>query len=177
MGDGPVSDEQSFVPNEESAERTSPREEALNLPSPSVSPHLATVVGSRSRSVAAVRREQLDGGRAQHVAQLVAIVPLVADDASRPGIRVPRCQLDHFLERRLDELRFPRRRGADCDSQRNALAADQYQALRALSTSGEADCVAPFFAAWKVASTKVRGAPVACAPSTASTASSSKTVV
>src|SRR5690606_15780934 len=103
--------------------------------------------------------------------QLVGVVPLVGDDAHRPQRWIAAGKLGYFFDRRLRERRLAFVRSGELNSDRKTLADDQNSKLRSLSPLGEADCVAPFFAATKVASRNVSShssKPLASrAPSTA----------
>lgn len=156
MNEGAVHQRVTLVPNDESSEAVEPREESLDDPAPLVAAHAAAVVGPRlRRAVGAVRCEQLNADTRKRRAEFVGVVPFVSDDASGPALRIVTGESCYFFDRRLRERRFAFVRRGQLNSDRKTLADDQNSKLRSLSPLGEADCVAPFFAATKVASRNV----------------------
>lgn len=156
MNEGTIHQRVTLVPNDEPAEAVEPREEPLDDPAPLIATHAPTIVGSGLlRSVRTMRGEQLDVDAREGVAQFVGVVPLVRDDALRPASRIIAGEIRYFFDRRLRERRFAFVRTGELNSDRNTLADDQNSKLRSLSPLGKADCVAPFFAATKVASRNV----------------------
>ena len=84
-----------------------PGESAFDLPAPTVSPQLATIVKSSASPVLSVRAGQLDSSTLQALAQRVAVVCLVVDHALRilAGSAAPFSGNGDPVERLLQEMR------------------------------------------------------------------------
>src|SRR5215831_3531768 len=96
--------------------------------------------------------KELNADRSQFFSQWIAVIGLVTDHAPWPEVRVClRCG-NELLDQRFDESRFSDRSRSIDSSQRDSLAGDKDLRFRALPTLCEANGVAPFFAARKVAS-------------------------
>ncbi len=157
MKEGLVNRKRAVIADHQSAEVTQPSEGALNNPPSLITAQRAAVLRRRFAAILPMRDDQLDAACRQLLAQGVAIVTPVGNQAAGllPGTTaaVPVPYADR-RERRRDELDFRRGCSVKVVSQRNTLAVDHHHPLRALAPLGFADSAAPFLAGAKLPSIK-----------------------
>ena len=157
MKESLVNGKRAVVAHHQSAEVAEPREGTFHDPSSLVAPQRPTVLRRRFASVLPMRHDQLDAACRQLLAQGVAIVTAVGDQAARLLPRTTAAMPVPYtdrLERRRDEPDLRRGSSVKVVSQRNTRAVDQYHPLRALAPLGFADSAAPFLAGAKLPSIK-----------------------
>ncbi len=155
MKEGLVNRKRAVIADHQSAEVTQPSEGALYDPSSLIAAQRSTVLRRRFAAILPMRDDQLDAACRQLLAQGVAIVAPVGDQAAGllPGTTaaMPVPYADR-RERCRDELDLRRGRSVKVVSQRNTRAVDHHHPLRALAPLGFADSAAPFFAGAKLPS-------------------------
>ena len=134
--------------HQQSAKAPEPRKRALDHPAMAVSPQETTIFMPARLVVLAVRHDDGDAASAEALAQGIAVVSPIADQAlgvlSRTATTGAR-NLDG-LQHRFDERDFRGAGRGDMYSQRKTLAVDHHHPLRTLAPLGLADVSAPFFA-------------------------------
>jgi hypothetical protein len=152
-----VNRERAVVANHQTAEVAEVREGALDFPAPSVASQRSSVLRHRFAPIPAVRRDQFDPPRRQPLAQRIAVVTTIRDQAQRflprPS-RVGSAAYADRRQRRFRKPRFVRRCRTKVLSQRKTLAVDHHHPLRALAPLGFSDSSAPFLAGAKLPSRK-----------------------
>ncbi len=137
----------SLPANHDPTEVVHPSEEALDLPTPSISTKWASILSLGA--VLPVRGDQLDLVLLQPCAEFVAVVGFIRDDAAGPALaRDPGDDL-------RGELNFGWRCAVRRDGERNAVAIDDGHDLAPFAALGRADAGPPFLAGEKVASMKL----------------------
>ena len=157
MKEGLVNGKRAVIAYHQSAVVAEPSDGALHDPSSPTAAQRATVLRRRFASILPMRDDQLDAARRQLLAQRVAIVAPVGDQAARllPGTAgAMATPYADRLQRRLDELDLRRGGRVKVVSQRNTLAVDHHHPLRPLAPLGFPDSAAPFFARAKLPSRK-----------------------
>lgn len=156
MKESQVNQGQAFIAHDQASEVAEPGEGAFDLPTTLIAGldlfRLLTAVFP----IPSIRDQQANPSLAQLVPQLIRIIRLISNEAFGSGFRAapaPPWHLDS-LQGRFRQSYFRRRRRGNGASQRNTLAVDHHQPLRALPPLGGADAVAPFFAGAKLASIK-----------------------
>jgi len=137
-----------LVSDDEPAEAADPGDRPLDLPSPSVSTELATVLGPGTNPAPAMRADQIPALGQEALAKLVAVVRPVGDQRRR---LVPDRDL---FEDSFDQRDLSRRSTFGPTCEWNSLTISHHHPLRTLSPLGFSDPVPPFFAGEKLASTK-----------------------
>ena len=124
MDEGGVGGSAVLVAGGESSEVSEPGDGAFNLPSFSVSSEWATVLGFGLLAVLAMGTDQFDAALLQPVAQRVAVVGAVGDQARGVAARASGFAIADLdgAERFLDERDFRRAGRVDGHAQRNSLA-------------------------------------------------------
>jgi hypothetical protein len=155
MKESLVNRKRAVVAHHQSAEVADPGEGAFHDPASFIAAQRPAVLRRRFASILPMRDDQLDAAGRQLLAQGVAIVTPVGDQATRflPGTTgtMPTPYPDR-LERRRDELDLRRGSRRKVVSQRNTRAVDHHHPLRALAPLGFADSRAPFLAGAKLPS-------------------------
>ena len=147
----------AIMAHDESAEVAEPSKGAFHGPPTLIAAQRSTILGGGLAPVFAMRGDQLDATRRQLLAQRIAIVAAVGDEANRLLPRTPGSMLPPYAdvrERRLDELDLRGGRRMKVVSQRKTRAVDHHHPLRSLAPLGLADPGAPFFAGAKLPSRK-----------------------
>lgn len=164
MNEGGVGGSAVFVASGESSEVSEPRDGAFDFPPFSVSSEWATILGIGLLAVFAMGTDQFDAALLQPVAQGVAVVGAVGDQARGVAARASGLAVADLdgAERLLDERDFRRAGRVDGHAQRNSLAICQNHKLCALSALGLADAFAPFFAGANVPSMKHSSQSMRC---------------
>jgi hypothetical protein len=157
MEEGLVNRKRAVVAHHQSAEVADPGEGAFHDPASFIAAQRPAVLRRRFASILPMRDDQLDAAGRQLLAQGVAIVTPVGDQAAGllPGTTAatPVPYTDR-LERRRDKPDFRRGSRRKVVSQRNTRAVDHHHPLRALAPLGFADSRAPFLAGAKLPSRK-----------------------
>ncbi len=157
MKERQINPRRSFVPHDEPAERSEPRDRALDDPAVAVASELPSVLCLGSNTVDSMRADQLDPTASQESSQRVGIVSAIGNQAfrttSRPSGAAPRHR--YGRQCRQNQLYFRRRGRGDGNSQRKTRAVDHHHALRAFAPLGFSDLGAPFFAGAMVPSMNV----------------------
>jgi hypothetical protein len=149
--------DQTFVPDQQSAETAKPCKRPLHDPSMSVPAELSTILVARPLVCRTSRNDRFNSSLVQALSKRIAIVGPVGDQTVRIP---PRCTrpMDspyrHVLERRLDESHFRRGCRVQVCSKRSTRAIDQNHPFRALSSLRLADFGPPFLAGAKLPSMK-----------------------
>src|SRR5574340_815681 len=155
MKEGMVNGKQAVIAHDQSAEVAKPSEGAFHDPASLIAAQRSTVLRRRFASILPMRHDQLNAARRQLLAQGVAIVTPVGDQAAGllPGTTaaMPVPYADR-LERRRDQLDLRRGSSVKVVSQRKTLAVDHHHPLRALAPLGFPDSRAPFLAGAKLPS-------------------------
>jgi hypothetical protein len=155
MKEGLVNRKRAVIAHDQSSEVAEPSEGPFHDPPSLIAAQRPTVLRRRFASILPMRDDQLDAARRQLLAQGIAIVAAVGDQAARllPGTAsaMPTPYADR-RERRLDEPDLRRGGRVKVVSQRNTRAVDHHHPLRALAPLGFADSRAPFFAGAKLPS-------------------------
>jgi hypothetical protein len=155
MKERAVDGQRSVIAHDQPAEVAEPREGAFHSPPSPVAPQRPTVLGRRLASILTMRDDQLDAAHRQLLAQRVAIVPAVGDEANRLLPRTPGSMPSPYpdrRQRRRDELDLRRGGRVKVVSQRKTRAVDHHHPLRPLAPLGFSDACAPFFAGAKLPS-------------------------
>jgi len=141
----------------QSAIISEPGERSLNLPTPFITPQLATILVLALLIIAPVRANQFNPSRSQTLSQWVAVITSVGDQPLRFFSWTTSASAWHgdVVQRLLEEFDFARGRRVQVVSKRNTLAVDHHHPLRALAPRGLADAFATFFAGAKLPSTKL----------------------
>ena len=157
MKESQVNQGQAFIAHDQASEVAEPGEGAFDLPTTLIAGldlfRLLTAVFP----IPSIRDQQANPSLAQLVPQLIRIIRLISNEAFGSGFRAapaPPWHLDS-LQGRFRQSYFRRRRRGNGASQRNTLAVDHHQPLRALPPLGGADAVAPFLAGAKLPSRKL----------------------
>ena len=155
MKEGLVNCKRAVVAHHQSTEVAEPSEGALHGPPSLIATQCPTVLRRGFTSVLAMRGDQLDIALGQLLAQRIAIVAPVADEAEgllpgTPGLMSP--TYTDRRQRRFDELDLRGGGRVKVVSQRKTLAVDHHHPLRPLAPLGFADSPAPFFAGAKLPS-------------------------
>ena len=149
--------QRTVVAHYQSAEIAEPRKGAFHRPTSSVATQSPAVLRRRLAAILPMRRNQLDATLCQLLAQRVAVVAAVGDQAQGLLPGTPGSVSSPYPdrgERRRDELNFRRGRRVKVVSQRKTRAVDHHHPLRALAPLGLADSRAPFLAGAKLPSRK-----------------------
>jgi hypothetical protein len=156
MKESQVNQGQAFIANYQSSEVAQPGEGALDLPATLIAGLNLSKLLTAAFPIPSIRNQQANASLAQLVPQLVRIIRLISNEAFGSGFRAAPALPWHLdgLQGRFGQSYFRRGRRGNGTSQRNTLAVDHHQPLRALPPLGEADAVAPFFAGAKLASIK-----------------------
>jgi len=157
MKKGLVNRQRSVVTHHQSAEVAEPGEGALHGPASSIAAQRPTVLRRRFAPILPMRNDQLDAALGQLLAQRIAIVAAISDEANRllPGTPGPMSSpYPDRLKRRLDEFDLRRGSRVKVVSQRKTRAVDHHHPLRPLAPLGLADGGAPFLAEAKLPSRK-----------------------
>lgn len=157
MKEGIIHGESALVAHDQPTEVSQPGKGAFDFPPPSVTSQCSPILGRRFSSVAAMWADQLDAPLLETVAQRVAVVGAVGDEALglAPGPASSSSWHPHLGQRPLDQLHLCRRGAVQVVSQRNTLAVDHHHPLGALAALGFADALAPFLAGAKLPSMKL----------------------
>ena len=134
--------------HQQSAKGTEPRDRPLNDPAVAIDPQPSPILVRTMNAILPIGTDQGDATGRQALAERVAVVGAVADQARglAPAGGYPRG------ERLVDERDLGRRGRGEAYSQRNTLTLHQYHALCTFPPLGRADVGAPFFAGAKVPS-------------------------
>lgn len=157
MKEALVNGQRAVVADDQPAEVAEPSKGALHDPPSLVAAQRSTVLGRRFAPILPMRGDQLDAPRRQLLAQRVAIVAAISDQAKRLLPRTTRVMPTPYTdrrERRRDEPDLRRGCSLKVVSQRNTRAVDHHHPLRALAPLGFSDSAAPFFAGAKLPSMK-----------------------
>ena len=157
MKEGLVNCKRAVVAHHQSTEIAEPSEGALHGPPSLIATQCPTVLRRGFTSLLAMRGDQLDIALGQLLAQRIAIVAAVADEAEgllpgTPGLMPP--PYADRRERRFREFDFRRGCRVKVVSQRNTRAVDHHHPLRSLAPLGLADGGAPFLVGAKLPSRK-----------------------
>jgi hypothetical protein len=157
MEQGVIHQQRAFVAHDQPAEVSQPGKGALDFPALPVTAQCAPILGRRLAAVAAVWTDQFDAAVRKLLAQRVAVVAPVGDQAVRfaLGPTTPHPWDADLGQGFGDQLHFGGRRAVQVVSQRNTLAVDHHHPLRALAALGFADTAAPFLAGAKLPSIKL----------------------
>ncbi len=135
---------------DQAAKIMQPGKQTFDLPTPTVTPELASILGFGSAAVALVGRDQLDTVLLlQPRIQRIAIVGAVADQASGNRRR------EALLDGGLDEPGFMRRSACNPHGERKTTAVRNCHDLGPFAAACWTNCTAPFLAPLKEASMKV----------------------
>jgi hypothetical protein len=142
--------------HDEPAEIPQPGEGPFDFPPAPIAPQLPTVLQWGPHTVFPMGANQLNAAPGQPLTQRVRITGFVIDDTLGMLARPPRTVTGHGnrLQGRLQQRHFGWGRRVQEVSQRNTLAVDHHQPLRAFPPLGLADLGAPFFAGAKLPSAK-----------------------
>ena len=155
MKEGLVNGKRAVVTHHQSAEVAEPSEGAFHDPPSLIASQRPAVLRRRFASILPMRGDQLDAALGQLLAQGVAIVAPVGNQAvgllAGTAGAMPTPYADR-RQRRLDEPDLRRGSRVKEVSQRNTLAVDHHHPLRPLAPLGFADSTAPFFAEAKLPS-------------------------
>jgi len=157
MKEALVNGQRSVVTHHQSAEVADPGEGAFHDPPPLVAPQSPTVLRRRFTSILAMRSDQFRAATRQSLAQRIAVVAAVADDARQLLPRTTGSMPSPYpdrRQRRLDEFDLRGGSRVKVVSQRKTLAVDHHHPLRPLAPLGLADRRAPFLAGAKLPSRK-----------------------
>ena len=139
------------------AEVAEPCEGTFHGPPTLIAAQRSTILGRGLAPVLTMRCDQLDAAPRQVLAQRIAIVAAVGDEANRLLPRPPSSMPSSYAdarERRFDELDLRGGRRVKVVSQRKTRAVDHHHPLRSLAPLGLTDPGAPFFAGAKLPSRK-----------------------
>ncbi len=136
----------SFPSGGQSAEVLHPGEDALDLPSPAITPEGALVLRG-ALAVGTIGRDHLDAVLPHLRVQRVRVVGFISDQPRGKLVEEASCQ-NSFHKPALG-----RRSAFDRDGDRKTVARGDSDDLGPLAPLGRADCEAPFFALANVAST------------------------
>ena len=157
MKESLVDGKRAIVAHDESAEVAEPCEGSFHGPSTLIAAQGSTILGRGPAPVLTVRGDQVDTACRQLLAQWIAIVAAVGNEANRllprPAGSMPSPYLDRG-EGCFDELDLRGGGRVKVVSQRKTLAVDHHHPLRSLAPLGLADGAAPFFAGAKLQSRK-----------------------
>ena len=155
MKEGLVNGKRAVITHHQSAEVAEPSEGAFHDPPSLIASQRPAVLRRRFASILPMRGDQLDAALGQLLAQGVAIVAPVGNQAvgllAGTAGAMPTPYADR-RQRRLDEPDLRRGSRVKEVSQRNTLAVDHHHPLRPLAPLGFADSTAPFFAGAKLPS-------------------------
>jgi hypothetical protein len=157
MKEASVNGQRAVIAHDESPEVSEPGEGAFHDPSSLVAAQRPAVLRRGFASVLPMRDDQLDAAPGQLLAQGVAIVPAISNEANRLLPRTTATMPVPYpdrLERRRDQGDFRRGSSVKVVSQRKTRAVDHHHPLRALAPLGFPDSRAPFFAGAKLPSIK-----------------------
>jgi len=148
---------QPFVADDQSPEVLQPGEGPLDLPTPFIPPHFASVVTFPPAVALTVGGDQIDTAPLEPIPQRIAVIAFVGDDP--PGI-FPRTPAPFSGDRDgcnciFQQRHFRRRGRRQAASDRNTFAVHHHHPLRTFSTFGRPDARAPLFAGAKLPSAKV----------------------
>ena len=157
MKEGLVNRKRAVVAHHQSTEVAEPSEGAFHGPPSLIATQCPTVLRRGFTSLLAMRGDQLDIALGQLLAQRIAIVAAVADEAEgllpgTPGLMPP--TYTDRRQRRFDELDLRGGGRVKVVSQRKTRAVDHHHPLRSLAPLGLADGRAPFLAGAKLPSRK-----------------------
>jgi hypothetical protein len=139
-----------LVTHDEAAEVAKPGESAFYFPSFAVTAQPTSIVEGGFGTIVSMRGDQKHPILEQALAQRIAVVGAVGNDA----LWLLGTDLD-ALEGRFAERYFRRAGAGKLTSQRNTLAVDHHHPLRSLSAFGFSDREAPFLAGAKLPSKKL----------------------
>jgi hypothetical protein len=155
MKEGLVNGKRAVIAHHQSAEVTEPSEGALHDPASLIAAQHPAVLRRGFASILPMRGDQLDAALRQLLAQGIAIVAPVGNQATRLLAGTARTMPAPYAdrrERRLDELDLRRGGRVKVVSQRKTRAVNHHHPLRPLAPLGFADSRAPFFAGAKLPS-------------------------
>lgn len=135
----------ALVASYQATEVLQPREEAFDLPAPTVPAQLAAVLCEVTAG-GAMRCDELNAPLRQARVERVIVIAAVADQAARQAPE------KSTLQGVVDERSFGGVCTCDSNGERKTSAVCDRHNLRPLAFAGEADSGAPFFAPAKVAS-------------------------
>ena len=135
---------------DQSTEVVKPGKETLDFPAAAVAPQFAAVLRGLSRTVAVVRRDQMNAVLfSQAPIERIAVIGSVTDHSFGLGFG------EALLDDGFDELGFMRRSAGDAAGDRKTMAVCDRHDFTAFSAASRADSSAPFFAELKLASMNV----------------------
>lgn len=156
MKESQINQGQAFIGNYQSSEVAQPGEGAFDLPTTLIAGRNLLRLLTAVFPIPSIRNQQANASLAQLVPQLVRIIRLISNEAFGSGFGTAPALPWHLdgLKGGFGQNYFRGRGRGHGASQRNTLAVDHHQPLRAFPPLGGADAVAPFFAGAKLASIK-----------------------
>jgi len=148
--------DQPFVTDDQSSDVLQPGERPLDLPTPFISPHCASVVVRPSLVVLAIRGDQIDPAFPEPRRQRITLIALLGEDPSGivPPTAASFARNRNGVNRLFQQRHFRRRGRRQAASERNTFPVYPSHPLRAFSAFDLADARAPLFAGAKLPSAK-----------------------
>jgi len=154
MEKGSIHGDVMIIAHQQPPEITQPSKGAFDFPTMAITSQRASIVERGFATARAMRTDEQDAAVEQALAQRVAVVGAVGDDAQGPFLRPSSSATRHgdAIQCAFGQGYFARAGRDQLACQRNTLAVDHHHPLCAFSLFGFADAVAPFLAGAKLPS-------------------------